>query len=347
MNQEQVEQTALAVVHEGAFAGDRFVTAHGASNPGVAVWRLPAGAGQGPARWIPLAELAGGPRAVALSPAGDRVLVAAREGGAMRVLDAESGAALAALEGPSASVAALAWSPDGAWVAAAGQHQAEPPPEPASESAGESAGDPAKAVAYVSGGLVLAWRSDALDGKPVSLPGPGAAVADVAFAPDSARVTAIHEDGAVISWDLASAREVARVALPGRGHALAYGPGGELAVARTVPGQSGLLVTLLDVGGDGALRPRGKELAAGSSWPADLAWSGDGARLAVTAVDAVYVLEVASGRQQARLDYGSRAHGPDPRAAAFTDGGVLVLGGEKQAWLRWELGRRARVSARP
>lgn len=338
MNQDK--QPDLAVVREGAFARDRFVTSHGSRNPGVAVWRLPAGAGQAPARWIPLAELAGGPAAVALSPAGDRALVAAREGGAMRLVDAESGAVLAALDGPSAKVAALAWSPGGAWVAAAGQHRAEPPPEPARDSA--------KAVAYVSGGLVLVWKSDALDGKPRSLPGPGAPVADAAFSPDGKRVTAIHQDGTLVSWDVASAREVARVALSGRGHALAYGPGSELAVARTVPGQSGLLVALLDAGADGALRPRGKEIPAASSWPADLAWSADGARLAVTAADAVYVVDVAAGRELARLDYGSRAHGPDPRAAMFTDSGLLVLGGEKQAWLLWDLGSSAaRVSARP
>jgi WD40 repeat protein len=98
-------------------------------------------------------------------------LAAADEGGVVRLWRADTGEPAHALAGHAGAVHALAFSPDGAWLASAG-----------------------------ADGTVRLWRAE--DGAAVrSLPGHGGGAADVAWSPDGARLATASSDGTARVWD--------------------------------------------------------------------------------------------------------------------------------------------------
>lgn len=329
-----MKAAALAGVVDVAFGKNRFATSHAApGKAGVAVWDGADDARTEPLAWLPRTELR--PGRLALSPDGARVAVAGAPGERLLVIDARSGAVQAELRGPSAGVAALAWSPDGAWLAAAGVDAAAPP-------AGATT-RPDKAVAFVSSGRVLVYEG----AKPVAprwtLQGPSQEIVAVVFAPSGRALTGLFKTGTLVAWSLADGTAGRTVELGARGHALTISRDGrQLAAALTTDtGESRVELR------DAATLASIATLAGGPDLPVHLAYSSDAARLAATGFHAVQVWDTKARTLLAKLAHGGDI-GSGPRGAMFAPGGLLVVGGDHALWRVWNLAtRQPRVVVAP
>jgi WD40 repeat protein len=322
----------LAGVVDVAFGRDRFVTSHAAGQAGVAVWDHADQAHTDPAAWLPRTDLR--PGRLALSPDGARVAVAGAAGEPLLVIEVRSGAVKAQLRAPSAGVTALAWSPDGAWLAAAGVDAAPPP-------AGATA-HPDKAVALVSSGRVLVYELAKPAAPRWTLEAPNQDIVAVAFA-KGGTLTGLSRAGALIGWSLASGQAGRSVELGDRGHALAISPDGRQLAAALTAEDGASRIELRDATSLAAIAT----LSGGPNLPVHLAYASDGARLAVTGFDAVQVWDIKTQKLSAKLDHGSDV-GSGPRGAAFVPGGLLVVGGDPVLWRVWDLAtRKPRVVVAP
>jgi hypothetical protein len=321
--------SSLPPVVDVSFARDSYATAHRGARPGVAVWDLADDKAAEPRRFVAVAALPEGPARVALSSDGARLAAAAREGGLpIVVVNARTGATVARVNGPKARLAALAWSPDGASLAAFGEDPGGPP-------AGAKP-HPDKVVSYSSSGRVQLWSARDWKSPRLVLEGPAEAAAALAFAPDGKRLAALFAGGTCAVWSLETGKLEKQVALTGRvgaTAALAYSPDGKrLAAALGGADGNGSLIELLDAA---TLQPGGK-VAELPPLAAQLAFAADGARLALTTFEAVTVVDVSAARVVTALDY-AMATGKDPRGAAFVARGLLVVGGEQRLWQLWNL----------
>ena len=323
----------LAGVVDVAFGHGRFVTSHASGQAGVAVWDRADNAHTDPAAWLPRTELR--PGRLALSPDGARVVVAGGAGEPLLVIDVRSGAVKARLRAPSAGVTALAWSPDGAWLAVAGVDAATPP---ASATA-----HPDKAVAFVSSGRVLVYELAKPAEPRWTLEGPSQDLVAVAFAPNSRTLTGLFKAGALIVWSLANGQAGPSAELGDRGHALTISPDGRQLAAALTTEAGASRVELRDATTLAAITT----LSGGPNLPVHLAYSSDGAQLVVTGFDAVQVWDTKAHTLRVKLDYDSDV-GSGPRGAAFVPGGLLVVGGDPVLWRVWDLAtRQPRVVVAP
>jgi WD40 repeat protein len=313
----------LAGVVDVAFSGDRFATSHAASGKaGVAVWNRADETHTEPLAWLPRAELR--PGRLALSPDGARVAVAGAPGERLLVIDARSGAVQTELRAPSAGVAALAWSPDGAWLAAAGVEAAAPP-------AGAT-NHPDKAVAFVSSGRVLVYELAKPAAPRWTLEGPAQEIVAVGFAPSSHTLTGLFKTGTLVAWSLADGKAGPTVELGARGHALAISRDGHQLAAAVTNDAGDSRVELRDAA---TLAPIAT-LTGGPDLPVNLAYAADTGQLAVTGFRAVQVWDTKTRTLRATLDHGANV-GSGPRGAMFVPGGLLVVGGDRALWRVWNL----------
>ena len=324
----------LAGVVDVGFGRDRFATSHAApGKAGVAVWERADEARTEPVAWLPLPQLR--PGRLALSPDGARVAVAGGPGERLLVIEVRSGAIQAELRAPSAGVAALAWSPEGASLAAAGIEAAAPP-------AGAT-NRPDKAVAFVSSGRVLVYELARPAAPRWTLEGPSQEIAAVAFAPGGRALIGLFKGGALVAWSLADGKAARTVELGGTGHALAISRDGhQLAAALT--GDTGeARIELRDAATLAAIAT----LTGAPDLPVHLAYAADAAQLAVTGFHAVQVWDLKARTLRAKLDH-ERGAGSGPRGAMFVPGGLLVVGGDQALWRVWNLAtRQPRVVAGP
>ena len=317
-----------ALVESAAIGRALMTTAYRNPTPGVALWSYTANGEASPSSFTPLPSLFGGPGTMSLAPTETRLAVAARAGAKIVVLERESGPwqPKTELEGPSARVSSLAFAPDGRAFAAGGEDVGAAPNDEATS---------AKAVSYSSPGFALVWLTPSTP-APLRLDGGEGRLADIVFTQSGTHLVGLYESGTCISWSTSGAGEVARVRIEGRGHALARAPGGQLAVASTTPNADGFIVRVLD---EKSLAPQ-TTLTGESSWPSQIHWSSDGRHLAITTVDAVHVFDTQRDKRVKRFDYRPGTRGANPRASAFVPGGLLVAGGERQAWTLWNIEKR-------
>jgi WD40 repeat protein len=324
---DAMQTSSLPPVVDVSFGREEYATAHRGERAGIALWNLGDEAQAEPRRWIAPRGLDGGPARVALSPDGSKLLVAAQEPSQpLFLVNARTGATTARLPGPTARVAALAWSADGRWLGAVGEDPGAPPP-------GAKA-HPTKSVAYVSAGRAHLFAVADPKAPRFVLAGPAQPAAALAFAPDGKQVAVLFGNGACAIWSLDSGQLVHQVDLGSRGYAMAYSPDKKtLAVALAGPDGNGSVVEMLD----SASLARKALLTPLPPLVAHLGFASDGARLAVTAFEAVSVWDVGAGRELTEVDY-SMSTGKDPRGAAFVAAGLLVVGGEHRVWQLWGLG---------
>ena len=141
-------------------------------------------------------------RRVALSPDGQRIVMAGSDGAA-KVWDTSTGKELLTLKDQSGKIRSIAFSPDGKWIVSGG-----------------------------TDGLAKLWET--LNGQELlTLNGHGGAVESVAFSMDGSRLITGNRDRTATVWDVASGREM--LTLKGHSHqitSLAFSPDG----ARVVTG---------------------------------------------------------------------------------------------------------------
>jgi WD40 repeat protein len=251
---------------------------------------------------------------------------------------------------PSERIRALAFSPDGARLAAARDdgstqlidfknHQQPidfaPDDRPAasielaSGPQGASADDNAAvSVAFNSTGSLLA--SGARDGIAHiwTLPGArevlrvvdAAAISQIAFHPKANQIVAASDDGHVRVFDVARAATVADVKCSGKIVAAAFSPDGSLIAALSSDGE----VSLLDPVHSKVLRTM-----TGGEAGFNLAFSSDGKRLAVASGDFAFVWDVSTGRQLLRATHAAGSETLTPQqwiysAAISADGKFLA-----------------------
>jgi RNA polymerase sigma factor (sigma-70 family) len=237
--------------------------------------------------------------AAALSPDGKMVAGAARDG-SVRLWDAGTGKEVRRLAGSHPSVQALAFSPDGRTLAAAG-------------------GD--------AGSRVTAW--DPGTGKGLwETPLADAGLETVAFSPDGKTVAAAGQNAVVYLLDAASGKAGRRIGGPQSIiHHCAFSPDG-----RTIAtaGNDGTVRLWEVVTGEQRLRLRGHEDVVMSC-----TFSPDGKTLASAGLDrTVRLWDLATGEEIRKV------RGPQGRvyALAFSKGGkTLASGGEDTTVLLWDL----------
>lgn len=315
----------LASVVDVSFGHDRFVTSHASGQAGVAVWDRADAAHTDPAAWWPRTELT--PGRLALSPDGARVALAGAAGEPLLVIDTRSGAIKSRLRAPSAGVTALAWSPDGAWLAAAGVDAVSPP-------AGATT-RPDKAVGFVSSGRVLIYQLATSTEPRWTLEGSSQDIVAVAFAPSSRALTGLFKAGALTVWSLASGHADRLAELGGSGHALTISPDGRQLAAALTDDAGASRIELRDTTTLAAIAT----LSGGPNLPVHLTYASDGSRIAVTGFDAVEVWDTKTHTLRVKLDHGGDV-GSGPRGAAFVPGGLLVVGGAPAQWRVWDLATR-------
>lgn len=266
-----------------AFRPDGETLASGSDDGSVRIWSRTAAE--------PLAVLPDhrGMTAVAFSPDGRQLAVAAQGGESLDLWDALKVKRLRALVGPGGTVSEVVYSPDGAVVAAAFKIP---------ERAGE----------------VRVWGTDT--GEQLSVLGPHERGAErVAFSPDGTRLLTTSGDGVATLWNPRTGSRLVSVA---------SGYGGVFADASAVFGLDGRrmayrMPSLIDTQtGEplGGLLPQGNISCLGVS--------PDGRLVAVgMSIGTVYLAEFATAKRYARLV----GHAAAVRAISFNVDGTLLLTG--------------------
>jgi WD40 repeat protein len=185
----------------------------------------------------------------ALSPDGNHIAAVYGQGidvrGNVRVWNARTGESVARLNAPGAPFWVIRWSPDGAWIAVGTHH-----------------------------GEVHLWRWPLTEERK-TLSGPQGVLQAMEWAPRGGRLAAGDDLGRIWVWDVATGKRLfSKPLFHEKVSALGWSP-----VAQRLAGGSwDESVALLDT--DEAARPVPLDLNA--SYVDDLAWSADGAYLAVT-----------------------------------------------------------------
>lgn len=282
-------------------------------------------------------------RSLAFAPgAGDPVLAAASEDGAVRLWRAADGALLQTLGGEGRGVLSLAFAPgaDGQLLAAAAADgrvdlwrradgallRTLAQPGPVLSLAFDAAPGGDTLAAGGGDGAVRLWRAG--DGELLrTLPGHSDWVSSLAFAPDGARLASGSHDGAVRLWRPAEGR-LERL-LAGDGAAvlgLAFAPDGSSLAVASFAGT----VRLWDPAG-GQLR---RELDLGAPvWA--VIFTPDGGGLVTATDDGWQLWPLASGATQPAL----RVSAPGGRSLAVSPSGSLLAAGSTDGRVRlWQLG---------
>ena len=288
-------------------------------------------------------------RTVAYDPAGS-LLASGSADGVVRLWDAATGGLESSIAAFGSAVADVAFSPDGASIAASSMSVA---------------------------GAVAIW--DVATGALVRQidSGFGAAILGLTYAPDGSRLAGAAADGRLFVWDVAGVEDAAVVqAQRSRANAVAYDPsGGVIATAGgpkdgtavlRVAGTLEVARTLqhLDGVGDVAISPDGAQVASAAgdgtvvswdaltgtqrvidetrSWSTSLAYSPDGSRLAAGHGGGVDVLDSLTGSRVRALASG----GPPVFSLAFDPAGSRIAAGSLggSMWL-WDAGTGALLHA--
>ncbi len=279
-------------------------------------------------------------------PASGQVWLAAPVGTSIRVLDARDGQLVRLLRGARSTQTAVAWSPDGRRLAAAGQDGAlrlwdvaagrllaECPGHGASVFGLAFSPDGARLASGGDDRMVRIWDARAL--QPLAeLAGHGAAVMGVAFRPDGRVLASSGFDLGLRLWDLQAGRVIAEFAqAEGAGRALAFSPDGRLLVT----GDRQIRVR------DGASGEVLRTVAGPSDLIFELGFDRGGEHMAVASFDrAARVYRVGTWEPLAIFDgHRDRVHG----VSFSPDGRSLASAGLDHVLRLWSLERRARSPA--
>ncbi|MCB9760658.1 MAG: hypothetical protein H6739_12520 [Alphaproteobacteria bacterium] len=272
---------------------------------------------------------------LALSPDGGR-LATAGEGDLVKLWDATTGAPLATLHGPEAPVTGLAFGPDGQQLAASAQDGA------VAVWSGDLSGPAvsrrdharhARGVAFspdggrlASVGLELIVRDTSGQVSHWSPP-QGARLESVGWSPDGAQLVTGLDSGAALLWDAASGQVVGRFA------PLYSSP----QVGGVTPDGSAVLLqgddtTLWRIADQSLL-----EVLPSAASAIRIAWSADGAALAVASRSQVAVLPADGGPPATAMT----GHTHFISGLAFAPGGTLVSVSSREA-IGWDPATGAR-----
>ncbi len=297
--------------------------------------------------------------ALAVDPERARLAIGDADG-VVHVLEIASGREVAVMDAGTRGVAAVAWSPDGDWIVASGVAGAVTVIDVASGGRAAALDGHRRAVRALAWGARLATGSD--DGT-VRVWDVSNAVPSLAREPARVAPLAVHdlEAGAVgaVAWS-PDGRLVAGGA-DGRLLAIASPERGAEAVI-TSQGRHGGAIVAVEVAADGRLVSLGadrvvkvRDLVGGARGqtiriggevaPADVAWSPDGRRVAIGAVDgAVQVVEIGGTGEVTPTAVGEPAEG-GVAALLWVDVARLAIVGRDRSFHLRDLGSGA-VSAR-
>jgi WD40 repeat protein/DNA-binding SARP family transcriptional activator len=242
-------------------------------------------------------DIPGFPRETSISPDGTRVAVGTFVPAAARVVDASTGEVVHALPGHEGGVAAVAYSPDGAWIATASE-------------------DSTVRIRDGQTGTTVHTVTDF-----------GSTVFGLAWAPDSRRLAAGGLDGRIRVVDVSESQARTAVVLAGvsisRGvYGLAFSPDGQQLVSGDYPVTA---ATLWDVGPDGDAEVA--NLPSNTTTFGDGAYLPDGTLATTTGDRSVTVWDPTEGAELKRLE-SDDTWADDLRSIAVSPDGTLLAAGD-------------------